>query len=375
MVAAYCNHHVAETIVHEAIVEGDITPASALVVEGAAVDQLEVVTILYKAIRQRSGVGMHQVNLAVVEFLACGGIEVGNFESHTLDFTQAGQTAGRNDDLGVAVVVQAVAGHVRGITSGAVSIDVDAGQVGATHDGSHLGVEADVGDIRRLCRRAVRGNAEDIVAVGVETRGSIGGGGEAAGQYAGVAHVVHGVGGTGVVGVNPAEGHTVVSSCSGEAVDGQTAGHRSDNEGVVLGHTIGVAATRIGVGCSSNRAGVAVEVAVRTEDTHTVAAQSLGGRNLEGGSQRGGIGALALTHIDNLVAIKGQAVVPVNPDDGAVGIASGIGDVHSGGSAGRHIAAHAAVIGIHGRGGVSGVGHTAEADASNTAVVHRSGIR
>ena len=112
-------------------------------------------------------------------------------------------------------------------------------------------------------------------------------------------------------------------------------------------------------------------MAVGTDDTHTVIARSLRGGDVEGGSQRGGVGTGGYAHIDHLVAVEGQVVVPVHPDDGAVVITRGVGDVHSGGGAGGHRTAQVAVVAIEGccsrvRGCVS---HAAESHAGDALAI------
>ena len=151
---------------------------------------------------------------------------------------------------------------------------------------------------------AVSSHTEGVVSVRSESCSGVCGAGDARGHNAGVAHVVHRVGGTGVVGIGPVEGYAIVGSRSCEASDGQTLGHGGYNEGVVLCHAPAVCSAGVGIGCSCNRARVGVEVAVGTDNTHSVVAESLGGRDVKGGSQRGGVGAGTHTGIDNLVALK-----------------------------------------------------------------------
>ena len=82
----------------------------------------------------------------------------------------------------------------------------------------------------------------------------------------------------------------------------------------------------IGVGSCFDGAGVAVVVAVGASDTHAVGAGFLSSRNLEGGIEGSGVVVRRSAKIHYLVAVEGEVVVPVDPDNGAVGVTSGVGD-------------------------------------------------
>ena len=151
---------------------------------------------------------------------------------------------------------------------------------------------------------------------------------------------------------------------------GQAGGRLGYIEGVVLGHAPCVGGTRIGVGCSGNGAGVVVEEAVGAHDTHPVEARCLCGGNVEGGGQCGGIVIFTFTCVDHLVALEHHVVVPVDPDDGAVVIAGGVGDFHRGSGAGGHRSDHSAVVTIErccSR--VRRVGQVAEGDTGDTLAI------
>ena len=142
--------------------------------------------------------------------------------------------------------------------------------------------------------------------------------------------------------------------------------------------SVGRRGAGVGVGSGSDGAGVAVIVAVGTGDTHAVVASLLSGGNFKGGSEDSGVGAGALTDVDDFVAVEGAVVVPVDPDDGTIGVAGGIGDVKDSVFASGNSTDLVAVVAIVGRRGrtlavVDDFRAIAEGDIGDTAIVNRVG--
>ena len=377
MSAAYGNQEVAHTVILEGVGKSDEIPAGIGLVEVATVDQLEVGGILDETVGQRGGRGVHQVNLAVVEEAGTGGNGV-HMELHTLDFAEARQLRGGNDDLVVAVVVVAVGGEILGGAGYALGIGEGERSFTVTQDGSCQSMDSESGHCRGSCGRAVGRYAEGVVRQRVETVDGVSGIGDTGGHGGRV--VVNGVGGTGAVGVSPHQCDAAVGYLGGHKVGhGQTGRSLGYMEAVIVSHSIAAGEAWIGIDGGGNGAGVAVKVAVGTRDTHAVETGILRGGNIEGGVQRGGVGGGGYAHIDHLVTVEGIVFVPVHPDDGAVVIASSIGDVHVGGSAGGNRANLVAIVTIVGCGGgtlavVDNLASRTEGHVGDTAVVHRGGV-
>ena len=142
----------------------------------------------------------------------------------------------------------------------------------------------------------------------------------------------------------------------------------------------GVAASGagVGVGSGSDGAGVAVVVAVGTRNTHAIDAGFLSGRNLEGGIEGGGVVVRRSANIHDLVAVEGEVVVPVDPDDSTVGVSCSIGDVHIDRVAclySTHLGVVVAIVGCAGGtlAVVDNLFARTERDVGDTLVINRGG--
>ena len=127
------NNHVVGAVPEEAGIEINLLPVGASMAQIARVHQLEVSAVLDETASQRGGGGVHHIYLAIAKMPASC-LQVSGFESHTLNLTKTGQTAGRNDDFGIAVVVVAVAGEVTSGIIGAVDVSHRGGGIAAAHD-------------------------------------------------------------------------------------------------------------------------------------------------------------------------------------------------------------------------------------------------
>ena len=150
-------------------------------------------------------------------------------------------------------------------------------------------------------------------------------------------------------------------------------------ESVVVNHGIRAGEAGVGIGSGLDGGGVAVEIAVGTCNTHTEVTGVLSGGNHEGSVEYVGVGAGAFTDVDDFVAVEGEVVVPVDPDDGAVGVASGVGEVEVDRLTNVGCTDHGVVVAIVGcRGGTLGVvddlSTGAEGNQSDTRVVDRGRI-
>ena len=177
-----------------------------------------------KAVGQRGGRGVHQVDFAVSEVVAGSG--AGGLEFHTLNLAKASEAVGGDDDLGVAVVVVAVAGEVAGSAGGTVGIGKRHGAVGTAQDRIGLGGEVYIDDAGSIGGRAVGLDTYVVMGVASEASEGIGVGGDAGGYDGGV--VIDSVGGIAVV-VSPTDGGTavgiIVNSHSGSKAAGAGSVH------------------------------------------------------------------------------------------------------------------------------------------------------
>ena len=113
-----------------------------------------------------------------------------------------------------------------------------------------------------------------------------------------------------------------------EVGDRQTGGSLGHRDGEIAGGTVGdIMRARGCRGSSCNRTGVAIEIAVGSSYTHAVVSQRSGVGNEERGLQSSRIVVGAFANINDLVAIESQVVVPVDPNDGTIIVASAEGDV------------------------------------------------
>ena len=160
-----------------------------------------------------------------------------------------------------------------------------------------------------------------------------------------VAHFEIGLGAVGI----PGEGGTGGSDIDDRDVVRIGAGSRGQHmQRVVMSHSPCRGEARIG-GCGGfDGACVAVETAVSTCYAHAIDTSRLRGGNNETGGEDRGVGAGRSANKDNLVAVEGVAVVPVDPDDSTISEAGGIGDVQVNSVAGRHGTDHVVVVAIEG---------------------------
>ena len=160
-----------------------------------------------------------------------------------------------------------------------------------------------------------------------------------------VAHFEIGLGAVGI----PGDGGTGGSDIDDRDVVRIGAGSRGQHmQRVVMSHSPCRGEARIG-GCSGfDGACVVVETAVSTGYTHAIDTSRLRGGNNETGGEDRGVGAGRSANKDNLVAVEGAAVVPVDPDDSTISVAGGIGDVQVNSVAGRHGTDHVVVVAIEG---------------------------
>ena len=198
-VAAHSHKHVVDSVPHKTAVEGHLLPEGIGIAQVAGEDELEVMGILDEATAQGGGRGVHQINLAVVELIAAGS-HIGGLKFHTLDLDQVAQTIGRDNHLGVAVVVVAVAGVIVGGDVGSTEVGVghDGGGGAATHQRLCQSTDGQITNLRNIRSRTVNLHANHIVGVSLQTGEGVAVGGNTRGHSSAVD--IHRVGGTGICG-------------------------------------------------------------------------------------------------------------------------------------------------------------------------------